>query len=304
MSHFLLYFPLISFLSFLSILFPKEHKKPTFYYFIFFLVNFAFIILMKQTRYKPIPCMQLAFDRIPDEILVHILAQPILNLSTLSAVMHVSQRLYQLVMRVLVHYRLPAIEMALSIDQEGKSKVTNRFEFSHFCNMTLHAVFVNVQPIPKRYYTNKAYPVVRLMSMEDYYMHPVSQLHSEIKSSSSSFTIVQPVDEKTLGIKRTWSSDSIQQPVAMATDSNTKVQNYKLQAQKEGLHILQVTPLLFQPNMSSWKMTYQISNKEKHEYYLTPINICIKLEELIRFEHKVIKKAPMNKMINWLYRLK
>jgi hypothetical protein len=279
---------------------------------------------MKQTRYQQLPSCQerIAFDRIPDEILVHILAQPIIDLPTLGIVMNLSERFRQLVMRVLCYYRLPAIEMALSIDQEGKSRITNRFEFSHFCNMTCNAVFVNAQPIPKRYYTNKACPVVRLIAKEDYYMR-ASQLQSEMPPAptSSSFMPVQQEDdckEKALRTsqKRSHSYDSIiQKPAAMSTDSNSKVQNYKLQAQKEGLHILQVTPLqsrIFQlPNMgaSSWRMAYQVSNKERHEYYLTPTNFCIRLEQLFQFEQKanhINNKTPlgMNRMINWLYRLK
>lgn len=277
---------------------------------------------MKQKQYKRVPsCEQsLIFNSIPDEILVHILAQPMIDLLTLGSVMNISERFFQLAMRVLSHYRLPAIEMALSIDQEGKSRVTNRFEYSHFCNMTLNAVFVNPQPTPKRYYTNKAYPSVRLISMEDYYTCQEDDPVQLPSPSSSSFIPVLTDDDGnkkvSLPKKRSHSADSISgipQHVNMTSRSNTKTQNHKLQAQKEGLHILQVIPLqkrLFPlPNMgssASWKMAYQISNKENRAYFLTPINFCIPLEQLIRFEQRENNKTSLGKntMINWFYGLK
>ncbi|KAI8365437.1 hypothetical protein EDC96DRAFT_429471, partial [Choanephora cucurbitarum] len=109
-------------------------------------------------------------DRLPDEILIEILSQPILSLNTLQVIQSVSNRMHSLCNYVLRHKRLPAIYLDVSMDQEGKSRVTSVFQLHQLSSDNANLHFKPLRPhVSKRYYTDKAAPVIRLVRMTDTY---------------------------------------------------------------------------------------------------------------------------------------
>ncbi|KAF1802108.1 hypothetical protein FB192DRAFT_1248067, partial [Mucor lusitanicus] len=101
----------------------------------------------------------------PDEIIIQVLSQRTMDLRTLATVMAVSARLRRLVIHVLAMYRLPDLQLALTVEQEGKSRITTSYEFGRFNSTSLTVVMVAHQPKARRYYTSKASPVVRSMAL-------------------------------------------------------------------------------------------------------------------------------------------
>ncbi|KAL0143387.1 hypothetical protein V8B55DRAFT_1560760 [Mucor lusitanicus] len=107
----------------------------------------------------------LTIDTFPDEIIIQVLSQRTMDLRTLATVMAVSARLRRLVIHVLAMYRLPDLQLALTVEQEGKSRITTSYEFGRFNSTSLTVVMVAHQPKARRYYTSKASPVVRSMAL-------------------------------------------------------------------------------------------------------------------------------------------
>ncbi|GAN05398.1 hypothetical protein MAM1_0090c04869 [Mucor ambiguus] len=232
-----------------------------------------------------------------------------MGIKSLRTCMLVSSKLRRISLYVLEYYRLPATQLSLMTDQEGKSKITTRFEFSHFCPVSLTTLYTSHQPIARRYYTNKAYPVVRSMAIEN--------ASCDIQSSSAS--IASSISSTLVGSYSSSSSTPVaKQPRYTDTRSDLASVYYhgsakKLSAQKEGFHILQVSPHLANQG-SSWKLAYRITDKRKPEYYMTPINISIGFKHLMRLDARnqdmdvnvVTKSLPsksMNKMKHWVSRL-
>ncbi|CAO3655696.1 unnamed protein product [Mucor fragilis] len=108
----------------------------------------------------------LTIDTSPDEIIIRILSQPTMDLHTLGIVMSVSARLRRLVIHVLAMYRLPDIQLAFTVEQEGKSRATTHYTFSRFHPTSLTVFLTAHQPKARRYYTSKACPVVRSMALD------------------------------------------------------------------------------------------------------------------------------------------
>ncbi|KAL7309766.1 hypothetical protein PS15m_010609 [Mucor circinelloides] len=146
----------------------------------------------------------LAINTFPDEIIIQILAQPAIDLRTLGAIMTVSSKLRRLVLHVLMVYRLPTLLLALTVEQEGKSRITTNYRFSYFCPTSLTILLTADKPKTRRYYTSKACPVVRSMAIKD-----------ASDSSSDSLCAIP----------------SIYYPQSLK----------KLSAQKEGHHVLQAS---------------------------------------------------------------
>ncbi|KAI9031711.1 hypothetical protein CLU79DRAFT_729735 [Phycomyces nitens] len=113
--------------------------------------------------------MPLTLDQLPDELIIHVLLQPSIDLETLYSVARVSQRLYMLAMCVLRLYKLPHVQLQSVVDQEGHGKSTTFFEFKSLDHDTLMATFVVQKVAPKRYYRDKSRepPVLRHISMTD-----------------------------------------------------------------------------------------------------------------------------------------
>ncbi|KAF1798263.1 hypothetical protein FB192DRAFT_1263129, partial [Mucor lusitanicus] len=118
-------------------------------------------------EYQAVPNKASSLEAVPDEIVTLILSQPSIGIKALRTCMSVSSKLRRISLYILEYHRLPATQLSLTIDQEGKSKMTTRFEFSHFCPVSLTTLYTSYQPMARRYYTDKAYPVVRSMSIED-----------------------------------------------------------------------------------------------------------------------------------------
>lgn len=221
-------------------------------------------------------------DAFPDEIIIQILSQSKIDLKTLGILMFVSTKIRRLSIHVLMLYRLPAVKLALTIEQEGKSRMTTRFEFCHFCPRSLNTLFTADLSNARRYYTNKACPVVRSMSIEDDFQ-------------SEFLTLVGNNDTtKTHPCYATSPDDSYPH---MYYPNSAK----KLSAQKGGFYILQLLP---------WKLAYRITNVQKPEYYLKPINITVGFQHLIRLEYlnnhtdqHMYKIFKMNRIKKWAIRL-
>ncbi|CEP12184.1 hypothetical protein [Parasitella parasitica] len=244
---------------------------------------------------KSTPSDPTTLDILPDEIIILILSECVIDLKTLTSLMSVSSRLRCLSIHVLAHYRLPATSLLITIDQEGKSKVTTQFEFSHFCPESFNTLYTSNHPTARRYYIEKAYPVVRSMSIKGTCL--VQPL-----SASSSTTFVG--SDRPLLAKQPSCTTKLSDPALVYHYGNPK----KLSAQEEGFHILQVSP--YSTNHGSfWKLAYRVTNKHKPEYYLTPVNISIGFKHLLKLNALNsgdfnIEKAPfkktLNKVMSWV----
>ncbi|GAN10362.1 hypothetical protein MAM1_0346d09901 [Mucor ambiguus] len=104
-------------------------------------------------------------DALPDEIITQILSQPTMDLRTLETLMAVSAKLHRLVIHVLGMYRLPSLQLALTVEQEGKSRITASYKFSYFDSASLTVFMTADDPKARRYYRSKACPVVRSMAL-------------------------------------------------------------------------------------------------------------------------------------------
>jgi hypothetical protein len=75
--------------------------------------------------------------------------------------------------------------------------------------------------------------------------------------------------------------------------------NHKIQNKKEGLHILQVSR-----KSASWKLSYKITEKERHEYHLLPFTIKVQLHQFILLEDVKRTRQPNKKwglnIIKWV----
>ncbi|KAG2205913.1 hypothetical protein INT46_002533 [Mucor plumbeus] len=254
-------------------------------------------------NYQAIPLNTAAtLDIFPDEIIILILTQQILDLRSLKVLMSVSSRMRQLCNHVLKYNRLPAMQLSLTVDQEGKSKVTSKFEFSHFCPLSLNTLFTSNQPTARRYYTDKAYPVIRSMAIED-----TCHVQSSSESVASSSATLVGSDSSSVAKQPSYTTTPFNS-IPVYHLGNAK----KLSAQKEGFHILQVSPRSTN-HESSWKLAYRITDKHKPEYFLTPINITIGFEHLLKLDalntdtnnniERMHYAKTVNKMKNWVNRL-
>ncbi|KAK4513746.1 POLIIIAc domain-containing protein [Mucor velutinosus] len=107
----------------------------------------------------------LTIDTFPDEIIIQILLQPTMDLRTLIILMTVSSKLRRLAIHALTVYRLPRLQLLLTVEQEGKSRITTSYKFSLFHTTSLTVLLTAHHPKPRRYYTSKACPAVRSMAL-------------------------------------------------------------------------------------------------------------------------------------------
>lgn len=211
--------------------------------------------------------MSSPFDRLPDEMLIQILVQPILDLETIGQVIGVSLRMYQLGVYVLNQYRLPSLQLSLMIDQEGRNKMTSQFKVARLDPNSLSVYFACLDTKPRRYYTSKASPFIRTMSITDHY------------NASSCLHFMDTV--------------SIKSKEDFPVGDTNKIINRKIQQIKqEGLHI-------FEPKRR-WKYSYQISQKTLHEYHLLQVGLTIPLYRLISLDRNQQTKKWSMKMMDWV----
>lgn len=227
--------------------------------------NDFFLKNQQYNSYQLNTCSQ--FDRLPDEMIIQILLQPILDLETLGKVIGVSSRMYHLGVHVLNQYRLPSIQLSLMIDQEGRNKMTSQFRVERLDPVRLSVYFTCINKKSRRYYSSKASPFIRTMAITDHYN--ASSLIDDL------FTDDASVKSKDISI---------------VGDTN-KIINRKIQIKQEGLHILEPK--------RRWKYSYQISQKNHYEYHLLPIGLVIPLYQLISLDKKQERKWSM-KMMDWV----
>lgn len=243
-------------------------------------------------------------DTFPNEIIILILTKcAIIDLKTLKILMSVSSRMRRISIHVLTCIRLPAIQLSLVIDQEGKSRATSKFEFTHFCPLFQNVLFTSQQPITRRYYTHKAYPVVRSMAIGD--NRPDIKFSSISSSLSSSVTLASSHSSSTIDRQSTNTATSTAS--YNSTDVYYLGSPKKLSAQKEGFHILQV-PSCSSNRGPSWKLAYRITDKYRSEYLLTPITITIGYKYLLKLDalnssncKKMSGAKTVNRMKNWWF---
>ncbi|KAL9552686.1 hypothetical protein MBANPS3_003644 [Mucor bainieri] len=239
-------------------------------------------------EYQAVPTNSSPLEAVPDEIIALILLQPSIDIRSIRTCMAVSSKLRQISLYILEYHRLPATQLSLTIDQEGKSKMTTRFEFSHFCPMSLATLYTSYQPLARRYYTDKAYPVVRSMAIED----------TSYETQSSSASIASSTSGTLVGSSSSSSSASsvAKQPSYTNTPSDSASVYYHA---NQG---------------SSWKLAYRITDKRKPEYYLTPISISVGFKHLMKLDalnqgidvNETTEKSSLksiNKMKQWVNQL-
>ncbi|KAI9260791.1 hypothetical protein BY458DRAFT_516299 [Sporodiniella umbellata] len=224
-------------------------------------------VFKKSSRYKPLTGdYQLIgpFNNLSNEIIILILSQPVLTVHTLCNVMKISKRMFDLCLQVLVRYKLPLYTIEAYIDQEGHSRSMTDFSFQGIEPETMCILFEAKCPYTRRYYTNKEVPMIRRMMVRD------------LCCSQDSERIVLKKREREKGRTRI--------PLPSRIIVNTKIvietKSRKIhKVQKEGIHNVQVSRLFSSPllpiNRLAWKFGYQIDQKTRKEYNLTPLSFDI-----------------------------
>lgn len=237
--------------------------------------------------------MGLELTHLPDEIIIRIISQPVLELNTLGKLMHVSRRIRLLALYVFGQYRLPSVQISLTIDQEGKNRIVSTFGVDNIDPTNLSITFNNTGKRPRRYYSNRASPIIRNMIMTDNYSS--NKNSSNVKSSSlydfsSDDSSSYNSNEKEYAAQK----ESLLTPPCSDTThdmGNTRssgghIVNQKIQKKKEGLYILNVSQ-----NPASWKLCYEITQRQGHEYYVLPSTIKIQLGQLLLLEDTERQKS-------------
>ncbi|GAA5815599.1 hypothetical protein MFLAVUS_009111 [Mucor flavus] len=220
-------------------------------------------------------------EKLPDEILIHIFSQSALDFDTLGSVMELSPRMKYLGIHVLRHYRLGCLQMSLQIDQEGKNRISSKFQVERFDPATFSVSMTCINKTPRRYYSNRASPLIRSMNIADSY--------NSLLLLPDSNTIITDDDYSSFKSKES----ATQITKTEGDTSNGGKVNRKIETKKEGLHILQVIHNTSQGNKSvKWKFVYQISEKQGKEYRFLPVSIIIELDQLLLLLNK--KQKTMN----------
>jgi hypothetical protein len=276
-----------------------------------------------------------ALDILPDEILIHIISQSLLDLNDLGHVLEVSQRMCQLGLHVFIQYRLPSLKFAVSIDQEGRNRITSKFQFNQLDEVSLSISLICLGKTPRRYYSNKASPIIRSILITDTYhqqrQHKESSYNGSVPNSDTYISIqglASTTDDTDNFSFKSKECDitpaeqlmkdyllSIPTITSTTTKENSRhhkklnIINCKIQTRKEGLNSLQVPrhPLILHNNSQvSWKFEYKISKQQRHEYHLLPSNITIQLNQLLLLENNGRQQGQHqdrkwgSKMVGWV----
>ncbi len=113
--------------------------------------------------------MKLELSTLPDEIIICILSQSIIDLNTLGQLVNVSRRVRHLALHIFNQYRLPYLQLSITIDQEGKNRIISKFQIDNIDPTNLSITFNNTTDRPRRYYSNRALPMIRSILMTDKY---------------------------------------------------------------------------------------------------------------------------------------
>lgn len=235
-----------------------------------------------------------SFDQLPNEIIIHILSQPVIDLPTLGNILELSPRMKNLALHVLNQYRLPSLQIALQIDQEGKNRVTSRFQLDRFDSETLNVSMSCTNKRSRRYYSNRASPLIRTISIKDTYcLQQSSDTAAIVDDDCASFK-----SKEDIAASAVVATQMTKKPVGGDTTHGGKV-NRKISTKKEGLHILHVIHNASKTKSSAfWRFAYQITQKQGDEYHLSPTHLIIPLNQLILLNKKHDKKR--NKVVDWV----
>ncbi|KAI8878535.1 hypothetical protein K501DRAFT_195622 [Backusella circina FSU 941] len=208
------------------------------------------------------------FDLLPDEILLNILLQPVLDLKSLATITAVSKRFYHLGLHVIICNYLKTIQLSTLIDQEGHGQFTTSYTFDAFDEKMMSATFKSIYPKSKRYYSSKESPTLRYASI-DYQLDSDTKLTGLETLKYNNITRIFP-----------FSNHPIHKNMSVAE------------------------------RRFSWEFSYQITKLKnnngsdtKNEYYLTPLQLTLHINHLIKLEsnnekfNKKIKKW-MNSFIH------
>ncbi|KAI9349345.1 hypothetical protein BD770DRAFT_394895 [Pilaira anomala] len=274
-----------SFFSLLPFYFSMETMtKPLISFNHLFVKNQYAIISNEQPNHS-------SFDQLPNEIIIHILSQPVIDLSTLGNILELSPRMKHLALHVLNQYRLPSLQVSLQIDQEGKNRVTSRFQLDRFDSATLNVSMSCTNKRSRRYYNSRASPLIRTITIKDTYcLQQLSDPTAIVDDDCASFNSKE--DAAVVATQMT------KEPVEGDTTNGGKV-NRKISTKKEGLHILHVIHNASKSKTSAfWRFAYQITQKQGDEYHLSPTHLIIPLNQLILLNKKHDKKR--NTVVDWV----
>ena len=227
--------------------------------------------------------MSLTLDKIPDEIIIAILSQSILNLNAFGQLIRVSKRIQNLALYVLQQYRLPAIRIKLSIDQEGKNRIISQFHIGKINESNLCITFGSKGKRPRRYYSNRALPMIRSISMTDMYQ----QGNHVTMATADTFSSFQDFSDDNSSCFSGGKEDTAQRSFESSTGTENMI-NQKISKKKKGQHMLPVSR-----KSGCWKFCYDITEKEGHAYHLLPSTVCIQLNQLLVLEN--VTKSPTKK---------
>ncbi|ORE07615.1 hypothetical protein BCV72DRAFT_335059 [Rhizopus microsporus var. microsporus] len=205
------------------------------------------------------------FNDLPDEVIVIILSDPVLDLETLYNMMKISQRIFHLVHHVFVKYRLPALDVVVCIDQEGRNRSTTQFGIQDF-NLDKHCItFTPCTPTSRRYYADKQAPAMRFTMITDGYYTPTdTNLTSKRDNAVINRNHAECTEERMMYCK-----------VKMESQSQRL-----RKINKQGHHYINRTSSL--QRSTRWEFGYQISHVVHKEYYLLPLYLEIHLDFLIQ----------------------
>ncbi|ORY91946.1 hypothetical protein BCR43DRAFT_497534 [Syncephalastrum racemosum] len=256
----------------------------------------------------------IAIERLPDELLLHILLQPVIDLKTLCAMTRTTPRLRFLVMGILRTYKLPHISFATATEQEGRCKATVQYVFDSLDERTLCARFVPLKSAPKRYRhdTTAAVPILRHMLLSDdglAFPSCVEQEDRRPKRQGSWITVDS--QDSGEGVKSEKSSHA-EESRPVKRSSNRRVLPIKSTGAHE-IHSNQRLPTVNGSSCPAWQMMYYVSadgsappadavgthasllpqNKRgaSHgERYLTPL--CLTIHLSLMYQSAKKKRSP------------
>lgn len=202
----------------------------------------------------------IAIERLPDELLLDILLQPVIDLKTLCAMTRTTPRLRFLVMGILRTYKLPHISLATATEQEGRCKVTVQYVFDSLDERTLCVRFLPLKSTPKRYRhdTTAAVPILRhILLSDDNLAFPAYVEQQDRRPKRHESWITVDSQDSSDGVKAE-KTDQAEERRPVKRSSNRRV----LPIKSTGTHEIHSNQRLATANGSScpaWQMMYYVS---------------------------------------------
>jgi hypothetical protein len=261
------------------------------------------------------------FNTIPDEILLNILSQPVLDLKSLASITAVSKRFHSLGLHVIIFNYLRTMQLSTLIDQEGHGQFTTTYDYDAFDEKMMGVTFKSILPISKRYYSSNEAPTLRCASIVYQSNHDMNPARFEAFEPNTNTNSSKKSEKYSNGTPSKLVFRSSKPPTSRIPVIH--IRNRKIQGHKQGVHRLLVTRILpfsnypIHMNTSvaerrfSWEFSYRIKKLEntkhsdaKNEYYFTPLQLTININHLIALEssnEKLNKKIKrwLNDLLHW-----